>query len=1453
MVPDVDRVVEVLVPPIADEEWGFGSGYELTDGIVLTARHVLGDRDQALVRFRGGRPGELKLDGTLAWGAPGLDVALVRVTTPNAPESIEVPSFGAPEEVAGEIPFVAVGFPLFKRMLEGDHRAVRDSQQIDGSIPLAANLKSGRLALQTRAHPPRPLADRSPWEGMSGAAVFSGAHLVGVVTVHRTPEGDATLTAARIADVARVAGEDRRRFWKLLGLDPDAAEVEPLGPVVHGDVAYDPITLRARLRRVFDPLIASRTELFGGRVEEHDRVVEFIRGRPGGYLVVTAPAGFGKTAFAASIVEEQPEAFAYHFFSPLYGGDTLREGFFLRNVVEQLAEWHDRAAAAPSELQLNDLRALYQDLIDSPLRRTQVLVIDGLDEVRDWSLHPYLSRRLPERLHVIATVRDVGQDWRGEYGFPRDQLQQLEMGGLSRSGVAEVFTRAGGAAADLAGADDVLDEIMRVASRGEDAVGAADPFYVRLLAEDAAAGLVTAANLSERPQGLDRYLDGWWQEIKETREQEGRDVVGFLAVARGPIGREDLEALVPAVADAWELDRLDAVVRDMRRLIVRTDAGFAFAHPLLAEYLATRIRTDRYSTQLLEYCGRWNENRSEYAFEHYAEHLVDAGDRSALYAVVNEGWMRAQLARTGTHRAFAFDLQRVCGALEADERVDLVLEVRAELVLASLGALAYEIPAEALEALAWIGEVEAALDWAGLIDADWRRLDAYCRIGDVLVQTDDRRRAMEVFRLALPLAAKVAPDRPGGPDGRTFNVAEGLARAGDVQAAVRAVPSGDDAANGRLLVRLAAVVERVGADADAALLVERAVAAAEDAASPRLLAAVAAELTETGHAERGAVLTKQALEALATSTWRNDFDRLQALSIVAANIARADPAEARARLDEVRRRFDPGQGGPRSDFVARTLLRGLADVGEAEAVIEAATDNERVRERFFAQCVAWLARAGNVEAALSLAQQPAFLESGAHVGEAAAALVEAGEGDAAWTLLKAGDGYQRSEAIQRMAAVVSRRAEHDEMQRFLPRALAEAEALTPPEERADALAAVAVVAARLGDHGTSRRLAYEARDGAPTGLDLESPIRTLARFGLAHGAYGRTEESRRLANQALALAAKLSNDYALGRLCESLLPLLVSVGSVDAARALVDGLSEERDQPQHHLAIALAQSGDFDAAESVALGIDDHYWKVWALKRCADAAGWAGDPAAARRFAERARDEADNAEVDSFHHDELLGAAASALAVAGEPEEARTLAEVVDDADARSEVFAELQEATGDGDAPSPEGVAAAQAAAEDEPDLQQRAASLSEVSRTWLALGEVARARAARDLALQAARGLHSGVDRKWPLIWMAPAFAESGDADRLVTAIEEMADGESRAEAFVGLAMGLAELVDVDEGLRVWRRGLHDGRRVSRWSAYMSLEDGAMLLGALDEGATMSSIADAIVAIEGWWASPG
>jgi hypothetical protein len=83
-----------------------------------------------------------------------------------------------------------------------------------------------------------------------------------------------------------------------------------------------------------------------------------------------------------------------------------------------------------------------------------------------------------------------------------------------RDEVAAVLTAAGRPGHTIAADTQALDLLLVVSAYANDPNLRADPFYVRLLAEDIAAGVITIAYLADQPRGLEAYLDRWWQDIR---------------------------------------------------------------------------------------------------------------------------------------------------------------------------------------------------------------------------------------------------------------------------------------------------------------------------------------------------------------------------------------------------------------------------------------------------------------------------------------------------------------------------------------------------------------------------------------------------------------------------------------------------------------------------------------------------------------------------------------------------------------------------------------------------------------------------------------------------------------------------------------------------------------------------------------------------------------------------
>lgn len=493
---------------------------------------------------------------------------------------------------------------------------------------------------------------------------------------------------------------------------------------VYRGLHYAPVRLRAPLRRAFDPLVEDRTRIFAGRRQELTRLMDFAAGDEEGYLVVTGPPGFGKTALVATLVAGTPEAFAYHFFAPVYGAQTLDEKFFLQNVLEQMASWQGAPVELPDDL--NALRALYQQFLESGADdgRRQVLVLDGLDEISSWSLRAYLSRRLPPQLRVIATVRDVGQDWRSEFGIPAEQLHTLALDGLQPDDIRELLASQGAAAAQVASEASLMAQVVERAAYEADAALGADPFYVRFLAEDLASGVLKPAEVGLQPRGLQSWLDRWWQQLRALAgDAPVRDLFGTLAAALGPIGRAELEAINPSLKDDWAGDRFDQILAGVRRFVRCDDeGGYTLAHPRLRTYVADARRIgaiERYRELLLAHCEARADAGRTYALSYRVGHRLLAKQTQGIEMLFDADWISAQWRGLDSYAGLMADLRQAAHALLAQATGTPPVAAALQQVTAPVVAMAIahqtareimgNVPAALMAAWAAAGQTKRAL------------------------------------------------------------------------------------------------------------------------------------------------------------------------------------------------------------------------------------------------------------------------------------------------------------------------------------------------------------------------------------------------------------------------------------------------------------------------------------------------------------------------------------------------------------------------------------------------------------------------------------------------------------------------------------------------------------------------------------------------------------------------
>ena len=233
------RIVEVYVPA----DGAVGSGYLVTPTLLLTARHVVAavldphgpptpgvfrpaSEPGCRVRTLASPRGTPFSDAMAVWWSADADVALVATgdKVPLAPalgQGVRWADLadGDPVEVT------AVGFP--DAVVEGD---VRESRQIAGRVAPLSGAKGRRWVVQAQGTiGAGPAGSRSPWAGMSGAALFASDVLIGVIVVDADPEHPDRLELWAVPAGA-FASDPQLLAWVRLDGAADAWSRSPTAP-----------------------------------------------------------------------------------------------------------------------------------------------------------------------------------------------------------------------------------------------------------------------------------------------------------------------------------------------------------------------------------------------------------------------------------------------------------------------------------------------------------------------------------------------------------------------------------------------------------------------------------------------------------------------------------------------------------------------------------------------------------------------------------------------------------------------------------------------------------------------------------------------------------------------------------------------------------------------------------------------------------------------------------------------------------------------------------------------------------------------------------------------------------------------------------------------------------------------------------------------------------------------
>lgn len=412
------RVAQIVVERGPGSDGLRGSGYLFAPSLVLTAAHVLAGATAVRVRLDVDQSAEIDVQAEEWWADPnghvGTDIAVVVIpASATAGRDTKRVNFGRISDCAAVLAVQAFGFPRFKlRGIpsgDGGREVFRDLEQVTGHVPVAANRRQGTLAVYLDDPPPAMSGheDVSPWEGMSGSAVWAGGRVVGVLAEHHRGEGAGRITARRIDSVYEQLPE---LDWlvNLLGLAPAIGQLPDVVPAGPGWLLRS-----AYLEQVRD--IAP--DVLIARDDELAEWAAFCAGTES-YAWWQAGPWAGKSALASWFVIHPPagvDIVSFFITGRLYG--QADSDAFLDAMIEQLSALVSTGGEPPPAAGARvgtwlHLLAVVSAQAEERGRRL-VVVVDGLDEDDAGAAPPrgrpsiasLLPRRPPPGARFLVTSR----------------------------------------------------------------------------------------------------------------------------------------------------------------------------------------------------------------------------------------------------------------------------------------------------------------------------------------------------------------------------------------------------------------------------------------------------------------------------------------------------------------------------------------------------------------------------------------------------------------------------------------------------------------------------------------------------------------------------------------------------------------------------------------------------------------------------------------------------------------------------------------------------------------------------------------------------------------------------------------------------------------------------------------------------------------------------------------
>ncbi|WP_227243303.1 trypsin-like peptidase domain-containing protein [Paraburkholderia caribensis] len=742
-----------------------GSGFLIGPGLVLTAWHVLrsdADADDAPFPHQAG----VRILGEYqrAVGADRLKARPARIIWPRENQNAhhdfallqivdgvsEVDdTFVAWADLSGakQIEVEVIGFPDFGKFTNAsidplNPRRERDTVAMPGFIHTGIGVKQREygvgtfgIVIQQELLPP---GSHVNWEGISGAPVFVGSLLIGVVV--RAEEGRSGIHRLLALPVARLF-ESARDVFHDTGITLPPPTSLTLGSAADSSFSSElldqfgvarnaPSEFRAGVQLFLSTYLGTRNRrvAFGGRGTMLASLNAWLKGPTTPHrLLLHAPGGRGKSALVVKWLLDVSEQCRLIFLPISARSETNLPHLFFHALAARLAEILDVDLLPPIA---NDPEAHYRAVSTDWLRRLNaggkpvLLVIDGLDEAAGWRLPLTLLPDVPPPgLRIVVSARERAGDrgaegWLRQLGWERSDPPpaRLAVDRLNDAGVGEVLRSMDPRFADADNAE-VAAQVARLSG--------GDPWIVKLYAEDlreddGSTRRLRAEDLAHLQPGFAAFFGDWLRDQKniwERRQHPIDDmsldaVLAILACAQGPLRHNELARIYRyRRGPDFVLSRED--IEPVNRFILGDGnvSGYVLAHPKFAEFLRDEHFDDAMPLhKAREAILRWGRDTLSdletetlapascpaYLLTHLGQHLVDAqAPAEDFMRLVEQGWLGAWYRAEGSYRGFSLDVRRAVNAIEGDDRHDerrWAWQLRCHMAMSSIVSTGNQIP-----------------------------------------------------------------------------------------------------------------------------------------------------------------------------------------------------------------------------------------------------------------------------------------------------------------------------------------------------------------------------------------------------------------------------------------------------------------------------------------------------------------------------------------------------------------------------------------------------------------------------------------------------------------------------------------------------------------------------------------------------------------------------------------